>query len=81
MDRDFLRQIDQVEDLLPGDPADKLDAEILICECFCVSVEDIRKACAAARKVDISLLQARYGLGQGCQGCLKRMDSWVNKIF
>lgn len=81
MDRDFLKQIDQVQELLPDRPAEKLDGEIIICECFCVSVEDIRNTCAATSQVDIRLLQDRYSMGQGCQSCIKRMDSWIYKIF
>lgn len=81
MDREFLRQIDQVSELISDLPGEKLDDEVLICECFCVSVADIRRTCAEAQKVDIRLLQERLSLGHGCQSCLKSQDSWVNKIF
>jgi NAD(P)H-nitrite reductase large subunit len=82
MDQDFLQQIDQVKDLLP-EPAtvEKLDDEVVICECFCVNVKDIREACAAASQVDIRLLQERFSLGHGCQSCMKSKDLWVSKIF
>ena len=81
MDRDFLHQIDQLNELLTCSEVAKLDDEVLICECFCVNVKDIRQACAAAQKVDIRLLQETLSLGEGCQSCTKRIDSWVNNIF
>jgi NAD(P)H-nitrite reductase large subunit len=76
MDKEFLRQIDSLDELLP---AEKLEDEILICECFCVSAGDIRKICS--QEVDLQLLQVRFNLGQGCHSCLKNSDNWVNKIF
>lgn len=79
MDKEFLKQIDQVDELL--EPLEKLDDEILICECFCVSVADIRRFCADTQKVDLLALQSALGLGTGCQSCLKRSDYWVDKIF
>jgi NAD(P)H-nitrite reductase large subunit len=76
MDKEFLRQIDSVHELVPSE---KLEDETLICECFCVSAGDIRKTCL--NEVDLELLQNRFNLGHGCQGCLKSIDSWSNKIF
>lgn len=76
MDREFLRQIDSLDDLLADE---KLEDEVLICECFCVSVKDIRETCAG--KVDLELLQDQFSMGLGCQSCLKRKDSWIHKIF
>ena len=78
IDEEFLRQIDQVEDLLPT-TLDKLDDDTLICECFCVSVRDIRLLCET--KVDLQLLQEDLHLGQGCTTCLKNIDSWIHRIF
>lgn len=80
MDKEFLSQIDRVDELLPSAP-EKLNNEVLICECFCVSVADIREACHDIQKVDLKLLQDNFSLGHGCQGCLKRIDSWLHKIF
>lgn len=78
MDKDFLRLIETVDELIP--PSDeKLDDECLICECFCVSAGDIRRTCRDL--VDVELLKATYNLGGGCQSCLKRIDSWKDKIF
>lgn len=77
-DEEFIQLIDQVEDLIS--PNDLLDDDILICECFCVNVADIRHLCKDTRAVDLAALSKAYGLGQGCQTCLKRND-WIDKIF
>jgi len=79
MDKEFLSQIDQVGELISN--TEKLDDEILICECFCVNVADIREACKSQGTFDLMIMQENFGLGQGCQGCLKRINTWVNKIF
>jgi NAD(P)H-nitrite reductase large subunit len=79
MDKEFLSQIDQIDDLIAS--TETLDNEVLICECFCVNVGDIRLACHDQQIVDVKALQDSFSLGLGCQGCLKKIDSWVNKIF
>jgi len=81
MDEEFLSQIDHVAEFLPDPHDKKLDDEVLICECFCVSVRDIRTACAHLHEVDLRLLQENLSLGHGCQTCLRHLDSWVTKIF
>lgn len=78
MDKDFLHQIENVDELIPR-PEEKLDDETLICECFCVSALDIRETCT--NFVDLDLLKKRFNLGEGCQSCLKNKDTWINKIF
>ncbi len=80
IDKEFLSQIDQVPELVPSVP-EKLADEILICECFCVSVGDIREACSNQGHVDLETLKAQFSLGQGCQSCLKEFDSWSKQIF
>jgi NAD(P)H-nitrite reductase large subunit len=80
MDKEFFRQIDKLDELIDSDPPEKLDDELLICECFCVSVADIRNACSESQKVDLETLKS-LGLGQGCQSCLKRSEYWIDKIF
>lgn len=77
MDKDFLKLIENLDELV-GRP-EKLDDETLICECFCVSVKDIRSVCQS--KVDIDLLVDHFSLGQGCQTCLKSKEFWIDKIF
>ena len=80
MDKDFLSQIDRVAELL-GEPKVLLDDDVLICECFCVNVADIREACKDLQEFDLKTMQDNYSMGLGCQSCLKRIDSWVHKIF
>jgi NAD(P)H-nitrite reductase large subunit len=79
MDKEFLSQIDQVDELILS--TEKLDDDVLICECFCVNVADIRNVCHTKQVFDLKVVQDAYSLGQGCQGCIKRIDTWVNSIF
>lgn len=81
MDKEFLRQIDQANELLTQLVPEKLSDDVLICECFCVSVRDIREACAEKSEVDLGLLARRFSMGEGCQSCMKAAPEWVNKIF
>lgn len=81
MDKEFFRQIDQAGELLTQSGPDKLGDDVLICECFCVNVRDIREACAARSEVDLEQLRQRYSLGEGCQSCKKAAPEWVNRIF
>lgn len=81
MDKEFFRQIDQVSELLAESRHELLDDEVLICECFCVNVRDIREVCAEQGIVDLETLKAAYGLGTGCQTCIKKQDTWINRIF
>jgi hypothetical protein len=78
MDKEFLHQMENVDELIPHQ-LEKLDNETLICECFCVNVADIRQLCVSS--VNLDLLQSQLSLGQGCNSCLKRKDSWIDKIF
>lgn len=78
MDKDILRLMENVDELIPH-PAEKLDDDTLICECFCVSAGDIREVCSTS--VDLELLKTRFNFGGGCQTCLKSKESWINKIF
>lgn len=78
IDKEFLRLIENVDDVVPK-PTEKLEDETLICECFCVSVRDIRETCDG--EVDLALLQERFNMGGGCQTCVRRADDWINKIF
>lgn len=79
MDKEFLSQIDRVDELIFS--TEKLDDDVLICECFCVNVGDIREVCQPQNIFDFKTVQDSFNLGHGCQGCLKRIDTWVNKIF
>ena len=77
MDKDFLSLIESADELITQ--SEKLADESLICECFCVSARDIRDLCSS--KVDLDQLMVEFNLGQGCQSCLKRKDTWLDKIF
>lgn len=81
MDKEFLRQIDQANELLTQLVPEKLADDVLICECFCVNVRDIREACAEKSEVDLGLLKRKFSMGEGCQSCVKAASEWVNKIF
>ncbi len=81
MDKEFLRQIDQASELLTQSQDQKLEDEVLICECFCVNVRDIREACVEQGEVNLDLLRKRFSMGEGCQSCMKAAPEWVNKIF
>ncbi len=78
MDKDFLRLMETVDELITR-PTEKLEDEVLICECFCVSAGDIRELCTTS--VDLDLLKDHFNMGQGCQTCIKNKNSWINKIF
>ncbi len=77
MNKELLHEIDNITEILP-EPAKKLAGDVLICECFCVSVNDIRQAC---KVFDLQIVQDDLQLGHGCQSCLRGIDSWVDKIF
>jgi NAD(P)H-nitrite reductase large subunit len=81
MDKEFLRQIDQADEFLTQIGPEKLADDVLICECFCVSVRDIREACSEKSEVDLELLRRRFSMGEGCQSCVRAAPEWVNKIF
>jgi NAD(P)H-nitrite reductase large subunit len=79
MEKEILSQIDRIDDLI--ERSTKLEDEVLICECFCVNVRDIRTTCEDIGIFDLSRVQEAFSFGQGCSGCLKKIDSWVHKIF
>ena len=56
-----------------------LDGEVLICECFCVSVDDIRNTCPD--KLDLDTLADRFGMGSGCKTCIKDLPKWRSLVF
>ncbi len=81
MDKEFLRQIDQASELLTQTGPEKLADDVLICECFCVNVRDIRDACKDMSGVDLGLLKSSFSMGEGCQSCVKAAPEWIDKIF
>jgi NAD(P)H-nitrite reductase large subunit len=78
METSFYHLMDNLEELLPETPS-KLDDDCLICECFCVSVKDIRDL--RLETLEFEVLKEKLSLGEGCQSCLKRKEDWINKII
>ena len=76
--RDLLRDIENLADFIDQSSNKKLDDETIICECFCVNVSDIRKQ--TTKTIDLKVLKESFGLGTGCQSCVKDIDSWKDKI-
>jgi NAD(P)H-nitrite reductase large subunit len=58
-----------------------LAEETLICECYCVSVLDIKQTCGATGSVDLELLGQEFGLGTGCGQCVNDFANWKNLVF
>ncbi len=79
MDKEILSQIDRVDELISS--TEKLDDEVLICECFFVNVGDIREVCHSLQAFDLKTVQDNFNLGHGCQSCLKQIDTWAFNIF
>lgn len=50
----------------------------LICECMCISIQDIRNH-LAGDQVTLEKLQ-ELKLGSGCSSCLKSFKQWRDKI-
>ncbi len=50
--------------------------DVLVCECFCVSLGDILDFVRETGEADVAELQRRFHLGTGCGGCLRRRDEW-----
>lgn len=58
---------------------EKLDKNILICECMCISVGDIREF-FKGNEINLSDLSSGLNLGSGCSSCLKSFEQWKDKI-
>lgn len=78
MEREILKLMDSVEEFIPQ-TSTKLGDEFLICECFCVSAGDIRRS--GNETIDLEFLKNEFELGNGCQGCIRRKEDWIDKIF
>ncbi len=63
------------------DENEKLDDEVIICECFCVNAKDIRSFCQKNGSLEVESLRKVFGLGDGCKSCLLHQDQWINKIL
>lgn len=58
-----------------------LAEETLICECYCVSVLDIKQTCSKTGPIDLELLQQTFGMGTGCGQCVNDFANWKNLVF
>jgi NAD(P)H-nitrite reductase large subunit len=82
MNKEFFQQIDQVNELISDHLySEKLDDETLICECFCINVADIRRACAGQQAVNLELLSTDFNLGKSCRSCLDKKSYWISRVF
>ena len=61
MDEEFLNQIDRVDELVSS--TEKLDDDVLICECFCVNVGDIKEVCLSLKTFDLKLQSRAWPSG------------------
>ena len=59
----------------------KIQDDVLICECNCISASEIRDMFKDNKNIDLEALQDKLGLGSGCGSCLKSKDSWMNEIL
>jgi NAD(P)H-nitrite reductase large subunit len=73
-EKELLAEIENLTELIDYDEA-TLSDDFLICECYCVSVKDIREVCEQLGSFDLKTVQDRFGLGKGCQSCLKFIDN------
>lgn len=81
VDKEFLRQVEKADEFLTQNVPEKLADDVLICECFCVSVLDIREAFKDTSEVDLGALKRGFCMGEGCQSCVKAAPEWMSKIF
>ena len=87
MDAEELEALQELRELQAKGESDRnqklLADEVLICECKCVSVGEIREALNTGniKTVDLDYLKKRLGLGSGCSSCLKNFESWKSGIF
>lgn len=75
MDDDFLDSIDNYYDLIADSDAIMQDDE-LICECFCVSLKDIKTCLNQYGHFNLEVLSKELQMGKSCGSCIKSADSW-----
>jgi NAD(P)H-nitrite reductase large subunit len=71
----------ELESLRAGERKDLLNDDVLICECLCVSVADIRKFFNKNQNVDLEALRKEFHLGAGCSSCVRSFSQWKDQIF
>jgi NAD(P)H-nitrite reductase large subunit len=55
--------------------------DVLVCECNCVSVGEIRSLFSTAAQIDIDKLRTDFHLGSGCGSCLKNFSNFVKNMY
>lgn len=59
----------------------QISDDVLICECFCVDVKDIKESFNKLNDFDINILVKKFGFSTGCTSCLKGLDKKLEHIF
>lgn len=81
MDYEELKMLEEAR--LQTESSDKqeeaISDDVLICECMCISMGDIREFCKE-NEAKLSNLSRELGLGTGCSSCSKSFDQWKDKI-
>jgi bacterioferritin-associated ferredoxin len=81
MSSELDKDIREAQEALQDWKSPGLSDEVLICECYCVSVLDIRQTLSNNSQINLELLREKYGLGSGCGRCVKELNDWKNLIF
>ncbi|MDP7321830.1 MAG: (2Fe-2S)-binding protein [Bacteriovoracaceae bacterium] len=80
MDLDEWKLLEEAREILSNsNKSNKLSDEVLICECMCVSMGQIREL-VNEKEVDLDLLSREFGLGTGCSSCLKSFIQWKDQV-
>ena len=72
MDKDFLELINSYPDLINSEIDSR--AESVFCECFCVSIKEIRDCILSNGLNSFEQAQAFISFGIGCGLCLKNRN-------
>lgn len=62
-----------------GDQKQQWSDDLLICECMCISLGQIREI-VGKNEVNLTLLREQLGVGTGCSSCLKSFEQWKTRI-
>ena len=76
MTKNWDQDLREAQEALQGWKHPALADDLLICECYCVSLGEIRAFIKESGSADIENLQQRFQLGTGCGSCLKRREYW-----
>lgn len=79
MDEDFLNTIDNYYDLI-ADNSNKMHDDELICECFCVSLKDIKAHMKHNGEICLEALKDELNMGKSCANCIKNASSWMKNL-